>query len=130
MVDALRAAHRRLRPRGLVIDARPDASRRVRIIAGGRVGGFLRQSEDADMRDARADEAIGLILASSAFRRIDGGRIWHETVMGDLSDLDAYVADNARYDDYERGTRSALLPFRRGPLTMRRAIKFDVLQRR
>jgi hypothetical protein len=130
MVDALHAAHRRLRPGGVVIDARPDASRHPRLVAGGRVRGTLRQTEDADMRDARADDAVARVIARGIFRRIDSGRVWHESTMGDLAALDAYVNDNARYDDYERGTRRALTPFRRGPLVMRRAIKFDVLQRR
>ncbi len=130
MVDALHAAHRRLRPAGLVVDVRPDASRHPRIVARGRVRAFLRQTEDADSRDARADEAIERVVASGAFRRVDSGRFWHATVMGDLADLDAYVADNARYADYERGTRRGLIPFKRGTLTMRRAIKFAVLQRR
>ena len=129
MVDALHAAHRRVRRGGIVIDARPDASRQPRILARGRVRAMLRQSEDADMRDARSDEAIERVVKEGLFRRIDEGRVWHHTRMGDLADLDAYVHEQARYDGYERGTRRALLPFRRGPLTMRRAIKFTVLAR-
>jgi hypothetical protein len=130
MVDALRAAHRRLRPRGIAIDARPDASRHPRIVAAGRVRAWISQSADADERDALSDRAIASVVADDLFRSVERGRVWHETVMGDLRALDAYIEENDRYGGYERGTRSALIPFRRGPLTMRRAIKFEVLQRR
>jgi hypothetical protein len=129
MVDALHAAHRRVKRGGIVIDARPDASRHPRIVARGRVRAFLTQSADADQRDARSDAAVARTVAEGLFRHVTGGRVWHDTRMGDLAALDAYAEENARYAGYERGTRGALIPFRRGPLTMRRAIKFEVLER-
>jgi len=130
MVDALRAAHRRVRRGGIVIDARPDASRHPRMIAGGRVRGQLLQSADADERDERADAAVERVVASGLFRRTgERGVVWHGATFGDLAELDEYLDDSARYARYDRGTRSALLPFRRDPIAMRRAIKFDVLQR-
>jgi hypothetical protein len=130
MVDALRAAHRRVRRGGLVIDARPDASRRPRIVAGGRVRAHLHQSEDADRRDARADAAVDRVVRRGLFRPIERGIVWHISHIGDLADLDAYVDDSARYAGYEDGARRALAAFRSGPMAMRRAIKFAVLERR
>ena len=130
MVDALRAAHRRVRRGGILVDSRPDASRHARIVARGRVRAYLRQSADADQRDARSDAAIARVVADGLYRHITSGRVWHDVRMGDLAALDRYTEENARYAGYERGTRRALIPFRRGPLTMRRAIKFEVLERR
>ena len=129
MVDALHAAHRRVRRGGLVIDARPDAARHPRIVARGRVRAYLRQSADADTRDERADAAVERVVARGLFRHVDDGMVWHTSLIGDLAELDAYVKDNARYAGYERDARRALIPYRMGPLTMRRAIRFEVLER-
>lgn len=130
MVDALHAAHRRVKRGGLVVDARPDASRRPRLIAGGRIRGHILQSEDADERDRRSDVAIGRVVSRGLFARTgERGAVWHTTRFVDLAELDEYLDDSARYAAYVRGTRNALLPFRRGPIMMRRAIKFEVLER-
>lgn len=129
MVDALHAAHRAVKRDGLVIDARPDATRHPRVVAGGRVRAWLRQCEEADLRDGRADRSVERVLREGLFRVVSSGHLWHSTRFADLADLDAYLADSARYCDYEDGTRRKLLPFRRGPLDLRRAIGFDVLER-
>jgi hypothetical protein len=130
MVDALRAAHRRIRRGGLVIDARPDASRLPRMVAGGRVRGGLLQSDDANERDAASDAAVERVVARGLFKRTgERGVIWHNATFFDLAELDDYLDDTARYSRYAPGTRSALLPFRRGPIRMRRAIKYEILER-
>lgn len=130
MVDALHAAHRRVKRGGLVIDARPDARRRPRMIAGGRIRGRLVQSDDADERDRRSDLAVQRVVAQGLFERTgEDGVVWHTTGFADLEELDDYLSDSARYARYERGTRSALLPYHRGRITMRRAIRFEVLER-
>jgi hypothetical protein len=129
MVEALRRAHRALKPRGLLFDARPDASRVPRVVARGRVRAHLRQSEDADHRDAASDDAIARVKAAGLFRSLERGHVWHENVLGDLRALDEYARTSSRYDGYRRGERAKLLPFRAGPLLLRRAIKFEVLER-
>lgn len=130
MVDALRAAHRRTRRGGIVIDLRPDAAHGPRVIAGGRVRGGLRQTGDADERDRRADAAVGRAVASRLFERTgERGLVWMSTSFADLAELDDYVNDSARYAAYVPGTRRALLPFRNGRMSYRRAIKFEVLER-
>ncbi|HEX9437885.1 MAG TPA: hypothetical protein VGA16_12100 [Candidatus Limnocylindria bacterium] len=130
MVDALRAAHRRVKRGGIVIDARPDARRLPRIIARGRVRGHIRQSGDADERDRSADLAVERVVARGLLRRTgERGHVWHTFRFADLAELDDYVSDSARYARYERGTRAALVPFRREPLVVRRAIRFEVLER-
>ncbi|MBM4434146.1 MAG: hypothetical protein FJ028_03365 [Chloroflexi bacterium] len=130
MVDALRAAHRVTKRGGVVIDIRPDAAHPPRIVAGGRVRGGLRQSGDGDARDARADRAVERAVRLGLFRRSgERGLVWHSTSFADLDELDAYVSDSARYAEYTAGTRRALLPLRRGPISYRRAIRFEVLER-
>jgi hypothetical protein len=130
MVDALRAAHRRVKRGGFVIDARPDAAHPPRISAGGRVRGGIHQTEDADERDRRADRAVERVIEIGLFRRTgERGLVWHTTRFADLAELDEYVNDSARYAAYDRGTRRALLPFAKGPITWRRPVKFEVLQR-
>lgn len=130
MVDALRAAHRAVKRGGLVIDARPDAARCPRILARGRVRAVLDQCPDADERDALSDRAVERTAAEGLYRRDESGVVWHSSRFRDLRELDAYINDSSRYCGYERGARRALLPFRRGPLTMRRAIKFELLERK
>ncbi|MGH2377614.1 MAG: hypothetical protein ACRDGT_03995 [Candidatus Limnocylindria bacterium] len=129
MVDALRRAHRALKPRGLLFDARPDASRIPRVIARGRVRAHLRQSENADRRDAASDAAIARVKAAGLFRSIETGWIWYQNVVGDLRALDEYAEASSRYEGYRRGERAKLVPFRSGPFTLRRGIRFEVLQR-
>jgi hypothetical protein len=130
MVDALRAAHRVTKRGGIVVDARPDASRPPRILARGRVRGHLRQTADADMRDRRADEAVERVVRRGLFARGRRGYVWYASRFEDLDEFDAYANDSSRYGGmYARGTRRALLPFRRGPLVMRRATKFELLRR-
>lgn len=129
MVDALRRAHRALRPRGILVDARPDASRVPRILAKGRVRARLAQTEDADHRDAASDTAVAAVKAAGLFRSLESGRVWHVNTIGDLAALDEYARNTCRYEGYARGTRARLLPYRKGPLVLRRAIKFEVLER-
>ena len=129
MVDALHAAQRAVKRGGFVVDARPDASRRPRIVARGRVRARLVQCPDADQRDASADAAVARLLREGAFRAVRSGHLWHTARFADLRSLDAYLHDSARHCGYERGARRALLPFRASPLVMRRAVKFEVLER-
>src|SRR5687767_15675598 len=106
MVDALKRAHRALKPGGLLLDARPDAHRPPRVIARGRVRAHLRQSEDADMRDAASDKAIERVIGDGLFRSLKRGWIWHENQVGDLRALDDYAKTSSRYDGYLPRERS------------------------
>ena len=131
MVDALWAAHQLVKRGGLVIDARPDASRWPRVVAARRVRGRLVQSADADRRDGSADAAVETVVTRGLFRRTgERGVVWHDVRFVDLAELDDYLSEGGRYAGFEGATRRALRPFARGPLTMRRAIKFELLERR
>jgi len=129
MVDALRRAHRAVRRGGFVIDARPDASRVPRVVVGGRVIARLVQSEDADRRDAEADAAVATVIERGLFRSVERGRVWHRNTVGDMRALDAYVRDSSRYGGYERGARARLARHPRATFVLRRAIKYEVLER-
>jgi len=129
MVDALRAAHRAVKRGGFVIDARPDAARPPRLVAGGRVRGRLEQTAETNADDAAADRAVERVLAEGLFRRARAGCLWFRTTYRDLAELDAYLVESARFSRYPPATRRALLPFRKGPIHARRALKFDVLER-
>ena len=92
--------------------------------------GRLIQSADADGRDGHADAAVESAIASGLFRRTgQRGSLWHGATFRDLAEIDDYLSETARYARYEGRTRTALLPFRSGPIRMRRAIKFEVLER-
>ncbi len=125
MVDALHAAHQRVRRGGLVVDARPDASRQPRIIARGRVRAYLREAEF----DREADAAVECVIARGLYRPLRRGLVWYGSRFADLAELEKSFEDTARYCNYEDGVRRLLLPYRRGPLTIRRAMKYQILAR-
>ena len=81
------------------------------------------------MRDAAADAAIERVLADGLFRSLKKGWLWHQNRVGDLRALDEYAKTSSRYDGYVRGERPKLLPFRSGPLSLRRSIRYEVLER-
>lgn len=129
MVDALKRAHRAVKERGLVIDARPDARRLPRVLVRGRTVTTLVQSEDADQRDAQADRAIESVTRDGLFRSLELGWIWHRSTVGDLRALDDYVRNSSRYGGYERGGRARIAKHPTASFVLRRAIKFEVLER-
>jgi hypothetical protein len=129
MVDALREAHRVLRPRGLLIDVRPDGERLARLEAGRRVRGYLRQGPGATADDRGADAAVATVLERGLFRPRESGWLWHRSTLGDLDELREYTRTSPRYSGLAPGTLQALRPYRRGPILMRRAIKYAVLER-
>jgi hypothetical protein len=129
MVDALRRTHRALKPRGLLIDVRPDASRVPRVVARGQIRARLQQTEDADRRDAASDEAIATVKRAGLFRSVGRGHLWHRNTIGDLAALEEYATNSSRYGGLRRGERATLSRYRRGPFQLRRAVKFEVLQR-
>ncbi len=128
MVDALRATHRALRPRGVLIDLRPDASRPPRLVAGCRVRGTLAPRSGSRGDDLAADAAVSAVVEAGLFRRGRGaGHLWHGTTFASLAELSAYVRSNRRWPAFAPGARSALAPFRDGPIVCRRAVKFELL---
>lgn len=81
------------------------------------------------MRDDSSDRAIERVKADGLFRSLRNGWIWHENVVGDLRALDDYAETSSRYVGYRRGERPKLLAFKEGPLSLRRSIRYEVLER-
>ncbi len=110
-----------------MIDVRPDVLRDARIVAGGRVRARMRRHVDAD--HAGADNAVDRVVESGLFARVSRGVMWYESAFKDLEALDAYLSggEHARRD--QDGWHARIAPYRRGPLTLRRASKFAVLAR-
>lgn len=129
MVDALHAAHRALRPKGLLLDIRPDASRLPRVISRGRIVGGLVQTEEATLDDDGADRAVARVVKDGLFKPIEDGFLWYRGSFEDLAMIDDCVRTSARYGDYASGTRERLARRPDEPVVTRRAIKFLVLER-
>lgn len=129
MVDALRAAHRVLRPGGMLVDARPDGERPPRAIAEGRVRGTLLTFDEVHGDDLAADQAVATVIGQGLFQRVRAGRVWYAATFHDLRDLEEYVASSSRYSALSPGTRAALLPYRLEPIATRRALRWQVLRK-
>ncbi len=81
------------------------------------------------MRDTASDQAVERVKEAGLFRSLRRGNVWHQNVVGDLRALDEYARTSSRYDGYRRGERPKLLPFKSGPLSLRRSIHYEVLER-
>jgi hypothetical protein len=100
MVDALRRAHRWLRPAGLLIDVHPTASNAA-VEVGDAVVGHV-DAEDGPARHAAAGEALDAALLEGLFT-LERALEFDFFTYGDTADeLRDYIADNwclARIDD-------------------------------
>ena len=127
MVDALSAVSRALRPGGIVIDVRPDVAREARILAGGPVRTRMLRGVDADHE--RADAAVDRVVQRGLFTRVSRGVLWYESRFRDLESLDAYFSGGEHSRGDRDGWHAQIAPYRREPLTLCRAAKFEVLAR-
>jgi hypothetical protein len=127
MVRALVAVHRRLRPRGILLDIRPDVSRDARILSGGRVRARMPRDVDAD--HAGADAAIDRVVERGLFGRISRGTLWYASRFEHLDALEAYLSGGEHAQRGRDAWRTRVAPYGREPLTLRRAAKFELLVR-
>jgi hypothetical protein len=136
MVDALKEAHRVLRPRGVLVDARPDsrvfAYAERRIATGAyRQAGVIATAREELVNDRTSDRAVAKALRSGWFRSRRKGRFWHRVLFEDRSGLQAYLADHARF---VHRVRWMVDPATRrkwdaDPWAIRRAVRYEVLER-
>ena len=102
MVDALREARRILRPRGILVDARPD-SRVVAYAEHGAATGTYRQagviatSHEELVNDRSSDDAVATAVGSGWFGSRGAGRFWHRVLFEDRPTLQRYLDDHARF---------------------------------
>ena len=132
MVDALHEAARALRPRAILIDARPDSRTLAKIEHAGRaVGTILTQAHEC--RDDRAaDQAVARAKRERLFWRVRVGRFWHRIPFTDRPALETYLRDHLRFQHRARWgatARRRRAEWRDDPFNLVRAVRFEVLER-
>ena len=129
MVDALHQAHRALRPGALLIDLRPDGSRQPRVVRDRRVVGGLFYDAESVGDDAAADRAVDTVIREGLYRGGRSGHAWYGYRFPRLDALDAYVRDSGRMGGYAPGTRERLARRADAPVAIRRAARYQYLER-
>jgi hypothetical protein len=136
MVDALKEAHRILRPRGILVDARPDSrvfAYAEHLVADGkyRAGGVIATASEELVNDRTSDRAVAKAVDSGWFRSRRAGRFWHRVLFEDRPSMQRYLADHARFVHRVRWMVDA--PKRRAwetdPWAIRRAVRYELLER-
>lgn len=136
MVDALEEAHRVLRPRGILVDARPDS--RVLAYAEHRISGVLHRSagviataREELVNDRTSDRAVAIAVRKGWFRSRRSGRFWHRVLFEDLGDLQTYLNEHLRFVHRVRWMvdRAARRRLRRHQWSIRRAVRFELFER-
>ena len=136
MVDALKEAHRIVRPRGILVDARPDS--RIFAYAEHQVGkgkfraaGVIATAREELVNDRTSDRSIVKAVRSGWFRSRRAGRFWHRVLFDDRSSLQLYLDDHLRFVHRVRWKVDA--PRRRkweeDQWAIRRAVRYEVFER-
>jgi len=110
MVDALRRAHRMVKPNGWVVDLHPSAARAPVEVAGNKTGHV--EAGDAPLRHAAAGVALAAVVNEGLFA-VDHALEFTFYTYGDtIDELRDYVVENwreGRIDDETVGrTREVL----------------------
>ncbi len=136
MVDALKEAHRILRPRGILVDARPESRVLAYAERQAPTGSYRRAGAIATARvelanDRTSDRALATAVRSGWFRSLRAGRFWHRVLFEDRSGMQDYLDDHPRFVHrvkwiVEPATRRK---WERDPWAIRRAVRFELLER-
>lgn len=129
MVDALRQAHRAIRPGGTLIDLRPDSNNPPRVLRGRRAVGGLLERRSAIVDNRFSDRAIARVVRDGRLEPIRSGHFWYSQPPMDLAALDDWVEGSLRIAGYTRGTHAALARDRGRPITVRRALAYGIYRR-
>ena len=107
MVDALEAAWRGLRSRGLLVDLQPDDSweTRVAVLSGGRRCQVGRVTGDPDPSIAAAHRALARVMREGRFRRVAFLRHHSRTGFSSLAALYEYFRSRSNPPRLAAGTR-------------------------
>ena len=136
MVDALKEAHRILRPRGILVDARPES--RILAYAEHQVGkgkyrsaGVIATAREELVNDRTSDRSVAKAVGSGLFRSRRAGRFWHRVLFEDRPSLQRYLDDHLRFVHRVRWLVDA--PKRRkweeDAWAIRRAVRYEVFER-
>lgn len=102
MVDALKEAHRILRPRGVLVDARPDSrvfayAERRTATGTYRQAGVIATARPELVNDRTSDRAVATAVRAGWFRSLRTGRFWHRVLFEDRPAMQRYLDDHARF---------------------------------
>lgn len=136
MVDALREAHRVLRPRGVLVDARPDSRIYAHAEHQGAKGtyrsaGLIATAREEHVNDRTSDRAVATAKRNGWFRSRRAGRFWHRVLFEDMAGMQDYLDDHLRFVHRVRWgvdppTRRR---WRKDPFAIRRAVRYELLER-
>ncbi len=130
MVDALHEARRVLRPRGTLIDLRPDSAHPPRVFRGRTEVGGLYERASAIGDNRASDRAVAKLVREGSLRRLRGGHFWYEMRYPDLDALVRFVRESRRIGGFGPGTRIALARDPARPIVVRRALAYGIYERR
>lgn len=136
MVDALKEAHRILRPGGVLVDARPDS----RVFAYAehelpkrkhRQAGVIATARAELANDRTSDDAVATAVRNGWFRPRRSGRFWHRVLFEDRGAMQRYLSDHARFVHRVRWMvdRAKRRRWEEDPWAIRRAVRFGLLER-
>ena len=129
MVDALRQAHRAVRPGGTLIDLRPDSDHQPRVVRGGRVVGGLYERRRAVVDNHVSDRAVARVVREGLLKPSRSGHFWYSLPPMDLAALDDWIATSRRIGGYTRGTHATLARDPDRPIVVRRALAYGIFRR-
>lgn len=135
MVDALREAHRILRPHGVLVDARPDSRvfAYAEHLSGSayRRAGHIATAHEELLNDRTSDQAVATAVRSGWFRSLRRGRFWHRVLFEDRPSMQRYLDDHARFVHRVRWAIDPAMRRRydRDPWAIRRAVRFELFER-
>lgn len=136
MVDALKEARRILRPRGVLIDARPDSrvfAHAERRAATGtyRRAGAIATARAEHVNDRTSDRAVATAVRNGWFRSLRAGRFWHRLLFEDRLAMQRYLDDHPRLVHRVRWMVDAATRRRwvSDPWAIRRAVRYELFER-
>ncbi|MDQ6858568.1 MAG: hypothetical protein M3Z65_06185 [Chloroflexota bacterium] len=129
MVDALKEAHRALRPGGTLIDLRPDSDHQPRVFRGGRAVGGLYERPTAVADNHFSDRAVARLVREGELRTVRRGHFWYALPSMDLPTLDRWLAESGRLGGYTRGTHRLLARDPGRPIVVKRALAYGIYER-
>jgi hypothetical protein len=136
MVDALKEARRILRPRGVLIDARPESrvvayAERQTSTGKYRQAGVIATAHETLIDDRSSDRAVATAVQRGWFRSLRAGRFWHRVLFEDRPTLQRYLDDHLRFVHRVRWMVDTARRRRweRDPWAIRRAVRYELFER-